>query len=415
MRYHFLHIPIDTVSLAGAVEIIRNWLHTDTQRIVVTPNPEFVVRAQRDNVFRRALQHADLAPADGTGIVLALRLFGIKTPRVPGVDLFQVLLEKLDSQEDHARWFFLGGQPGVADKAAIIAREKFGAMVVGTASPSNNTYGETLECNLEILNTADHQSTIEKIIKSKATIIAVALGHSKQEKWLTSFLPACSNIRVGLGVGGTFDYLAGVVPRAPRVIRTIGLEWLWRLVQEPWRWPRIIIATIIFPLETLRWWVRMQLEYRPMVVGCIINRRNEVLLVERFDQPKHWQLPQGGREEGETPEQAVRREMQEELNIRELEVLGQSKPDVYQYRWKRVWKRGEDDPTGRRRAYGFKGQRATIFYLRYLGDDKDIIVDQHEHTNWRWVPLKNVLKTIHAIRRPLMTIALADLKIYGIE
>lgn len=415
MRHYFLNIPIDAVSIHEAVDRIRRWMQADGQRIVVTPNPEFVMRAQRDDVFRRALQRADLAAPDGTGIVLALRLFGIKTPRVPGADLCNELLLQLDSHADNARWFFLGGAAGIAEKSAAVAREKYGAMVVGTAAPGMQTYGETPDHNLLILDPTDHQQIIDKINESKATILAVALGHSKQEKWLASFLPACPTVHVGLGVGGTLDYLSGHIPRAPRAIRAIGLEWLWRLAQQPGRWPRIVVATIIFPLETVRWWMRMKLEYRPMVVGCIINRHNEILLVERYDQPKHWQLPQGGREEGESPEQAVRREMQEELNIKELELIGQSKPDVYQYRWKRVWKSGEEDPTGRRRAYGFKGQRATIFYLRYLSEDKDILVDQHEHTAFKWVPVKQALKAIHPIRRPIMTIALNDLKTYGIE
>jgi 8-oxo-dGTP pyrophosphatase MutT (NUDIX family) len=263
-----------------------------------------------------------------------------------------------------------------------------------------------------VANTAGHRALMEGIRRAAPDVLVVALGHGQQEKWLERFLPACPSVRVALGVGGALDYLAGRVRRAPPLLRLLGLEWLWRLWCEPRRWRRMARATVIFPLNTLRWCVRMRLRYRESMVGCILNGNGEVLVVERAGSPGYWQLPQGGRERRESPQQAVLREMREELGTDKFTVLGQSKPGVHRYVWKKSWpkqERGPDEP----RRYGYKGQRQTVFYLRFTGTDEDIVIDNKEHTAWRWVPPSRLLAVIHPIRRRLAAIVLEDLRRYA--
>ena len=196
-------------------------------------------------------------------------------------------------------------------------------------------------------------------------------------------------------------------------MRSLGLEWLWRMLVEPTRWRRIFDATVIFPLKALGWLINMRLKYRPLVVGCILNTQGQVLLVERVGIPNHWQFPQGGRELDEKPLAAVRREMLEEVGLDRLIVIGQSKPDVYRYRWKKIFDKDEDEALGRRRYYGFAGQSVTVFYLRFKGSNDDVKVDNQELTAYQWVSLDKLLSVIHPIRRPLAKIILRDLRSRG--
>ena len=104
--------------------------------------------------------------------------------------------------------------------------------------------------------------------------------------------------------------------------------------------------------------------------------------------------------------------MQEEVGLDNLKIIGQTKENVYRYRWKKIWTDESEDPKTKRRYYGYKGQRATVFYLRFSNDNKDIKVDQKELVAWQWVPQSELLKIIHPVRRALAKIILADLKRY---
>jgi N-acetylglucosaminyldiphosphoundecaprenol N-acetyl-beta-D-mannosaminyltransferase len=204
---------------------------TDKKAYIVTPNPEIVVYAQSHPSFKNILNTADIALCDGTGIVLASYLLHnpIKS-RVTGVDFMKKICEK--SAKESVTVGFLGGKDGVAERVRDRLTKEFPGLQVQFAESEwgTNTSHETYMSNKS----------------SYVDFLFVAFGHPKQEEWISSHL-ADLPVRVMMGVGGAFDYISGEVPRAPAILRTIGLEWLYRLIRQPWRWRRqLSLVVFIF-------------------------------------------------------------------------------------------------------------------------------------------------------------------------
>jgi N-acetylglucosaminyldiphosphoundecaprenol N-acetyl-beta-D-mannosaminyltransferase len=193
----------------------------------VTVNPEFVMAARRDPVFAAALRAADLATPDGVGIVLAGRLLGVPTGRrVTGVDLVEALAA-LSAREPACRLFLLGAASGVAAAAADRLRSRSpGARITGTLAGSPDA--------------AAFAEIARRLAEARPSVLLVAFGHPAQDLWIAQHRErlAAHGILVAAGVGGAYDFLSGRVPRAPRPVRRIGLEWLYRLARQPWRWRR---------------------------------------------------------------------------------------------------------------------------------------------------------------------------------
>lgn len=235
-RVSILGVPIDPLTMDQVVDRLRAFLQTRQQHHVCTPNPEMLVRAASDIRFLSILEHAALNTADGTGLLFAARFLGMRLPeRVTGTDL----VERVTSLPD-ARIFLLGAAEGVADAAADRLRTLHPAShIVGTFSGS------------PVASNAPH--IISLIRKSGANVLLVAFGAPAQECWIHDHLPSLSDVRIAMGVGGAFDFLASVQKRAPTLLRTVGMEWLWRLIHQPSRLPRIVTATVRFPLLLLRY------------------------------------------------------------------------------------------------------------------------------------------------------------------
>ena len=198
---------------------------------IATVNPEFLVAAQKDKRFLGLLQKT-LNICDGFGIKLLHKLlYGQNITRITGVELAETICE-IAAQTSQSV-FFLGGQ-GVAEKASQVMQSKYK--------------------NLKIAGFLDgDENSFEEIQKASPDIILVAFGAPKQEFWIAEKASQIKSIRLAIGVGGTFDFWAGRVHRAPNFMRNIGLEWLWRLLQEPRkRIPRIFRAVIIFPYLALK-------------------------------------------------------------------------------------------------------------------------------------------------------------------
>lgn len=243
-RHSILGTPVDVIDLAGALALIAGWLQPigagSELRHVVTINPEFVIAARRDAEFGAVLRAAALATADGVGIRLAGRLLNVPVgKRVTGVDLVEGLAG-LSARNERCRLFLLGAGPGVADDAAARLRARFPSVqIAGTLAGSSTGAGF-----------AEVES---QLTGAGATVLLVAFGHPTQDLWIARHREALAahGILVSIGVGGTFDYLSGRIPRAPRLVRRLGLEWLYRLVRQPWRWRRQL-ALPLFVLLILR-------------------------------------------------------------------------------------------------------------------------------------------------------------------
>lgn len=236
-RVRILSVPIDPLVTAQAVERILQMVAGEAQCMVATPNNEMLVEAARNPAFREVLQRTALNLPDSTGLLFAARHTKQHLPeRVTGVDAVTALCMRLDAS---CPIFLLGAAPGIAGRAAVELQDRNPLLeIAGTYA---GTPGEE-----------DASAIAELINRSGARLLLVAYGAPAQELWIARHLSSMPAVRVAIGVGGTFDFLAGKRKRAPRWMRACGCEWFWRLIMEPRRFPRIIRATVLFPLLVLR-------------------------------------------------------------------------------------------------------------------------------------------------------------------
>lgn len=236
-RVVILGVAVDNLSEDEAVARIEAMIEAGGAHQICTVNPEFVIEAGRNPAFATALAEADLCTPDGVGLLLAARYLGRPLRgRVTGVELTR-RLAALAAARGY-RVFLLGAAPGVAAAAAAaLERESPGLHVVGCFAGSPE---------------ARHEPFLGQLIAAaRPDILLVAYGHPRQELWIARN-QARLGVAVAVGVGGTFDYLAGRVPRAPGWLRRLGLEWLYRLACQPQRWPRVVDAVPRFAWRVLR-------------------------------------------------------------------------------------------------------------------------------------------------------------------
>lgn len=232
-----LGVAIDNITEDEAIEQIGAFIAQRGPHQICTVNPEFVMEARRNASFRRVLAAADLRTADGFGLMLVARLRG--TPfrgRVTGVEL----TGRVAAEAAARGWslFLLGAAPGVAERAAAALRERHRALKIagcyaGSPRPEHDA------------------ATREIIARARPDVLLLAFPHVAQELWIARNQPLL-RVPVAIGVGGTFDYLAGAVPRAPGWMRRLGMEWLYRLIRQPQRWKRILVAVPLFLGAALR-------------------------------------------------------------------------------------------------------------------------------------------------------------------
>ncbi|MBN1779481.1 MAG: WecB/TagA/CpsF family glycosyltransferase [Candidatus Buchananbacteria bacterium] len=235
-KIEILSVGIDGLSLQEILEKIDRFINDKNKHYLVTVNPEFLVAAQKDKHFKEILNYADIAIADGVGLVYAAKTLGQKLYRITGVDLVGFLCELAEQKKYPV--FLLGGVDDTAQKTATVLKETFPAInIVG----AENGGQVSPDCK----STSDSE-LIEKINKAKPKILLVAFGQVKQEKWIFNNLDKLNTVKIAIGVGGTFDYICGNVKRAPLTVRNFGLEWLYRLFKEPWRKKRIFNAVFYF-------------------------------------------------------------------------------------------------------------------------------------------------------------------------
>lgn len=285
-----LKIALDSTSREGALS--RAWemgyggnagYGGKRPKLVVTPNPEIILAGSRDKKLAQILNSASLSVPDGVGSVLAMRYLTFQAPRnpllrapvvflqgvvvglawfldrewileaseiVPGRWLFEELARK--AAKEGKRVFLLGGKPGVAEKVSKNLNDKwpmlseacrFAVNAKCDAGPLLDSKGVPVGAKQMMIE----KDIVRDINRFKPHFLFVGFGHPKQEKWLARNLPKL-NVGMAMTVGGAFDYLAGQVPRPPLFLSRWGLEWLWRLVTQPWRVGRIIRAVVIFPL-----------------------------------------------------------------------------------------------------------------------------------------------------------------------
>jgi len=255
-----LGVRLNNVTMQEAIDIIFTNIKKQKKGYICTPNPEIVLEANNNPKYKDILNQSILNIPDGIGILwaathisrknsklqalLSLPLITISPDkfkkvlreRVTGIDLVQKITQR--AAKNNNKIFLLGAAPGIAEITAENLKLKYGKLkIVGTFAGSPHK--------------KDIKEILDLINKSEAEILFVAYGAPAQEIWISKNLNKLETVKIAVGIGGSFDFIAGKQKRAPKWMQKLGIEWLYRLIKQPSRWKRIYNATIKFPYRVI--------------------------------------------------------------------------------------------------------------------------------------------------------------------
>jgi N-acetylglucosaminyldiphosphoundecaprenol N-acetyl-beta-D-mannosaminyltransferase len=218
-----LGIPVYDVTSEETLALIAQFVRQRKPHQICTVNTEFIMAAQHDAEFRRILNRSALNLPDSVGVVWAARHLGHPLrERVAGSDLVGLIADR--AQTTDWRIFLLGAAAGVAERAATILRERYPQTHIAGAYAGSP-------------RPEDEAGIAARIRSSGADVLLVAYGAPQQDKWIARNIEQ-TGVSVAMGIGGSLDFIAGTQKRAPQWMQRLALEWLYRLVREPWRWRR---------------------------------------------------------------------------------------------------------------------------------------------------------------------------------
>lgn len=371
---NILGININEYNNDKVLNKVEDILNRDYQKYIVTPNPEIILKAQNNEELFYILNNSAISIADGVGIKIAGWLMGINIPRITGADLTSNILKLAEEKK-----LFVT----IVIQASGLSSKK---------DVSKTLVKQYSKLKYEIVI---YKKEKQIIFKKEPDILISALGAPIQERLNFHTLKNNKNIRLAIGVGGSIDYLTKKAIRAPKTMRLLGLEWLWRLVLYPKRYKRIFNATIVFPLEFIKWRFILPFLYRKNV-ACILFRKNtklneyEILITERRNEPGMWQLPQGGTD-GENLIKAGTRELTEEIGTNKFTAINAFQ-SIHKYKF--------GSNLAKNIQYGYKGQQQGLFIAEFNGVESDINICQYEHQDYKWVLTKDIIENVEKIRRP---------------
>lgn len=241
-RIHFLNTYIDNYTMAETMKAVSNAVESKNQIHHVVVNAGKIVAMQKDTQLRESVNNSDLINADGQAVVWASRWLGKPLKeRVAGIDIMENLVQ--EAAVNNYRIFFFGAREDVVAKVVSKYRESYGSQII--AGYRNGYY------------TPEEESEIAKqISESEADILFVAISSPKKENFLYQNRQMLQNVYFIMGVGGSFDVVSGLVRRAPLWMQHAGLEWLYRLLQEPGRmWKRYLVGNTKFIWLVFREWM----------------------------------------------------------------------------------------------------------------------------------------------------------------
>ncbi len=222
LKESYLGVHVSPLTYEGIVDELKTRITHNKQSTIIAVNPEKVMTAQKDSKLLELINNSTFQIADGVGILLASKLKkGKITSRVTGVDMMARLL-KFAEEDKHPVYFF-GAKKEVVELAAATIQQDYANLVIAGTT-------DGYEQNEEAL--------VERINKSGAKMLFVALGSPKQELWIQRNMDRLQNVLVFQGVGGSFDVFSGTVKRAPSLFRKTGTEWFYRLLSDPKRLKR---------------------------------------------------------------------------------------------------------------------------------------------------------------------------------
>ena len=239
MKVNFLNIPLDAITMQETLKKIDFAIKNGGHLNQVVINAGKVVAMRKDKELFKSVTSCDLINADGQSIVWAGRFLGLKIPeRVAGIDLMEELV-KLAFNNNY-KCYFLGAKEEVVKKVTEVYGEKYNKNII--AGYRNGYFKKDEEAEVA-----------QEIARSGAKILFVAISSPKKENFQYKYRDVLSNVNYTMGVGGSFDVVAGVTRRAPVWMQRAGLEWFYRFIQEPGRmWKRYLIGNTKFLLIILK-------------------------------------------------------------------------------------------------------------------------------------------------------------------
>lgn len=422
-------LQISAITKRAFLEQVADRVARKEKTFVVTPYSEFLYSSLRSKQFRAVLNSADFSLPDGIGILWAhyflsqpflgnffylnalqawlqlvwtgasillhpSALYKNIPEKIVGADLIWDLANV--AQANNFRLYLLGGRGDVAQKTADQLQKRFPNLkIVGTS-------------NKDITD----QSIFADVNSANADLLLVAFKAQQAEEWILENLPNL-NVSFAIALGGTFDYVAGVKKQPPKFIRQFGLEWLYRLITQPSRVARIYRGVFGLMISLVRYKVYEATTFRSNVAVVVINNDGKILLCQRSPNiekahpsrnfENYWQFPQGGLDNDEEPIFGAQRELQEETGIKSVEVLGQAK-FVNEYKWNNATR-----PIFTSHRYHHKGQKQITVFFKFISDDSEVSLDQHELINYQWLNPTEALNIIADERRDHAKIVLAEL------
>lgn len=232
-KSNILGFEVDSVDWNDIQSFARTALDQNQPKHIVTINGEIILQALKNPALSAAIKAAHLVIPDSTNVFWVSRWKGAPLKMItPGSDLVWHLCRL--AAEINKSVFLLGAKEGIAQKAATVLQQQIPGLVIAGTSSAN----------------PDNQEILEEITNSRADIVLIAYGPPAQEIWINQNMNKLG-AKILVGIGGTFDMIAGVLPRAPKAMRALHLEWLWRLILQPSRIGRIWNAVVVFPFKAL--------------------------------------------------------------------------------------------------------------------------------------------------------------------
>lgn len=228
MRRIFYHgVAVDCGSKQEQVELVHSFLHQPALKTLMTVNPEYIVLAQQQPRLQELSRRMDACLIDGVGLQWAMQRSVPHAARYPGADMVVELCEQAARHGQNVGIIVPSSGLSTPDQVLTALQKQFS--------------GIRVKCWV-----ADAPRLLEEIATSQAQLLFIALGQPTQEEWMQANCAQLPTVNLMVGVGGAIDFLTGARKRAPRFLRTLGLEWGWRLITQPKRFPRIWRATVQF-------------------------------------------------------------------------------------------------------------------------------------------------------------------------
>ncbi|MBI4363681.1 MAG: WecB/TagA/CpsF family glycosyltransferase [Candidatus Doudnabacteria bacterium] len=258
MKVDIAGVFVDDMSKEETLEIIKEFVQSGKPHLIVTTYSEFVVFAQKDENYKKVLNSADLSLPDGIGILWAAKFLSLQPTTY---NLLTSLLAIIFNPK-YIRSVIreqVTGSHLIWDIAGLASEKKYSLALVGgadsvaalTANELKKKFPD-LKVNLVVSGNQFDEQLVGEIAVSNSDILLIAYSPPRQETWLSENLQKL-NVKVAMGLGGTFDYIAKKRPKAPKIMHYMGLEWLWRLITQPYRVKRIWNAVPVFIFKVYKY------------------------------------------------------------------------------------------------------------------------------------------------------------------